>query len=138
MAPVHGRLTNQGKPVGGATLTFLCAGAPRPAIGKTDETGNYQLTTFEPNDGAIVAEHVVTVNIYGAEPDEEDIKKSAAQGDKSQSQAIAEAMKRTIQENKKVAQAAAVIPAKFKDRRTSDLHKQVIAGDNVINIELAN
>ncbi len=138
MAPVHGQLTKQGKPIAGATLTFLCAGAPRPAIGKTDPTGNYKLTTFEPNDGAIVGEHTVTVNIYGAEPAEEDIEKSAAKGGQSQSQAIAEAMKRTIQENKKVATAAAVIPAKYRDRRTSDLHKQVIAGDNVINIELAN
>jgi hypothetical protein len=96
------------------------------------------LTTFEPNDGAIVGEHVVTVNIYGAEPDEETLEKSAAQSGKSQSQAIAEAMKKTIQENKKVAGAASLIPAKYRDRRTSDLHKQVIAGDNVINIELAN
>jgi hypothetical protein len=125
----------QGKPLAGATLTFLCAGAPRLAIGKTDTAGNYQLTTFEPNDGAILGEHVVTVNIYGAEPDEESIEKTAGKGN-TQSQAIAEAMKRTIEENKKVAKAASQIPAKFRDRKTSDLHKEVVAGDNVINIEL--
>jgi hypothetical protein len=136
MAPVHGQVTFQGKPVGGATLTFLCVGAPRPAIGTTDEAGNYQLTTFQPNDGAIIGEHVVTVNIYGEQPDEEALEASAK--GKSQSQAIADAMKKTIQQNKKVAKTAPAIPAKYKERRTSDLRKEVVAGENVINIELAN
>jgi hypothetical protein len=134
MAPVHGQVTFQGKPVGGATLTFLCAGAPRLAIGTTDEGGNYTLTTFQPSDGAIIGEHVVTVNFYGSQPDEEALEKSAK--GKSQSQAIAEAMKKTLEQNKKIAKTAPAIPAKYKERRTSDLRKEVVAGENVINIEL--
>ena len=38
-------------------------------MGMTDEAGNYQLTTFEPNDGAMVGTHVVTVNKYSTEPE---------------------------------------------------------------------
>ena len=63
-APVRGEVTYLGKPVVGATVAFLCHGAPRPAMGTTDATGTYQLTTFEPDDGAVIGTHVVTVKKY--------------------------------------------------------------------------
>src|SRR5262245_55739232 len=69
IAPVRGRITFRGEPVGGATVTFLCTGAPRPAFGTTDAAGDFQLTTFEPNDGAVIGTHVVTIKHYATEPE---------------------------------------------------------------------
>ncbi len=60
-APVSGTVTYKNEPVAGATVTFWTANAPRAAIGQTDAKGNFQLTTFDPNDGAIVGTHSVTV-----------------------------------------------------------------------------
>ena len=58
---VAGTVTYKNEPVAGATVTFWAASAPRAAIGQTDAKGNFQLTTFDPNDGAIVGTHTVTV-----------------------------------------------------------------------------
>src|SRR5262245_61620995 len=66
MAPVRGQVTYHGKPVSGASVAFLCAGAPRPATAITDELGQYRLTTFSANDGAIIGTHVVTVRKLAA------------------------------------------------------------------------
>jgi len=135
MAPVRGHLTYHGKPLSGATVTFLCPGAPRLALGTTDEAGNFQLTTFEPNDGAIVGSHVITVNVYVSVPDADIF--GDAKG-KPQSNAIEDAMRKTLQQSKKAETAKPAIPSKYAERRTSDLHKDVVAGDNIINIELSD
>ncbi|MEZ6064555.1 MAG: carboxypeptidase-like regulatory domain-containing protein [Planctomycetaceae bacterium] len=59
--PVTGRLTLGGKPVEGADLTFFNSAENRTAFGRTDADGNYQLTTFTANDGAVAGEYVVTI-----------------------------------------------------------------------------
>ena len=59
--PVSGSVTYKGKAVEGATVGFLCEGAPRMASGITDKDGKFTLTTYEPNDGAIPGKHTVTV-----------------------------------------------------------------------------
>src|SRR5262249_47270203 len=66
--PVHGKLIYQGKPVTGATLDFLAPGASRSAVGTTDEAGQFRLTTFEPDDGAVAGTHVVTVFKASSQP----------------------------------------------------------------------
>lgn len=60
-APVSGVLTRKGDPVADATVTFTAADGSRSAFGKTDETGHFELTTFESGDGAVPGEYVVTV-----------------------------------------------------------------------------
>lgn len=74
---VQGTLTYQGKPMDGAVVIFfpnengLYKGCPR-AI--SDESGHYQLTTFNENDGAPAGDYKVT--IYwpegGADPETAD------------------------------------------------------------------
>jgi hypothetical protein len=75
MAPVKGRVTFNGKPVKEAAITF--APVPKtdkdkepgkPATGFTDEDGYYELSTFEPLDGAIVGNHKVTVMLDDTNP----------------------------------------------------------------------
>jgi hypothetical protein len=58
--PVSGRVTWQGKPVAAARITFYPAQG-RPAGGVTDSDGVYHLRTFDPNDGAALGRHCVTI-----------------------------------------------------------------------------
>ncbi len=60
-APVSGRITLAGKPLAGAAISFVSDAAPRFGLGRTDEAGNYSLTTFRSGDGAVVGEHRVVV-----------------------------------------------------------------------------
>jgi hypothetical protein len=59
--PVTGIITLRGKPVAQAEVTFYNAAKNRSAFGKTNDKGEYKLTTFAPNDGAVEGQHAVTV-----------------------------------------------------------------------------
>jgi hypothetical protein len=122
----------------GATVAFLCPGAPRLAIGTTDEVGNYRLTTYEPNDGAIVGSHVVTVNVFPSEPDANVLGAKPPADAKAMSKSIEDAMKKSVRQIQNANKAKPLIPPKYADRRTSDLRKEVSTGDNTINIELSD
>jgi hypothetical protein len=137
-APVHGVVTFQGKPVAGASVTFLCPGAPRPAAGMTDETGNYRLTTFAENDGAIVGNHVVTVKKLRSAPPASLPTVSPNAGPSEINKAIEAEAAESYRQQRKAEKSGATLPAKYASRETSDLRKEVVDGENVINLELAN
>jgi hypothetical protein len=59
--PVKGIVTHNNEPVVGADVTFFNAEAKRSAFGRTNDRGEYQLTTFSANDGAVAGKHVVTI-----------------------------------------------------------------------------
>ena len=59
--PVEGSVLYKQKPVEGATVVFHGEGAARVASGITDKEGKFQLTMYNPNDGAIVGNHKITV-----------------------------------------------------------------------------
>ncbi len=59
--PVHGKITLNGAPIEGATVMFFSEKLAITSYGKTDATGNYQLTTYEPGDGAPVGHYQVSV-----------------------------------------------------------------------------
>ena len=67
LAPVHGKVTLDGKPLSGAKIMFapIAKGetkkAGKPAFGVLHSEGEFVLGTYEPNDGAVVGEHWVTV-----------------------------------------------------------------------------
>ena len=64
VVPVTGTVTMGGKPVEGATVTFMAKGAPRVSSGTTDAQGKFSLSTYEPNDGAIPGENSITVTKF--------------------------------------------------------------------------
>ena len=136
--PVRGQVTFRGKPVVGATITFLCDGAPRPAVGTTDAAGAYQLTTFEPNNGAVVGTHVVTVKKYATGSNDGYPEIDPSMGPAAMSKALEKAEQATLEAQRKARKAPPELPAKYGRRSTSDLRKQVVAGENVINIDLSN
>jgi hypothetical protein len=131
-APVDGTVTYRGQPVAGATVSFLAEGAPRAAIGRTDERGRYRLTTFDHEDGAVLGPHVVTVyksqgseNIAGPDPTLD-------------RDAYLAAMDRAAQQAIAAEQAGSALPAKYADPKTSDLRAEVHEGENDIPLELVD
>jgi hypothetical protein len=75
MAPVHGHMTWDGKPVKEAAIVF--SPAPRsdkdkepgkPATAFSDENGNYVLSTFKSYDGALIGSHNVTISLDATNP----------------------------------------------------------------------
>lgn len=60
---VRGVVTQDGKPVPGATVLFVPEGPDgRPANGLTDNDGAFQLTTFQKGDGALRGDYRVVVS----------------------------------------------------------------------------
>jgi hypothetical protein len=59
---VSGILTLDGKPFPGATITFTPAeGSGKPAGGRSEVDGSFQLTTYKPDDGALPGDYKVSV-----------------------------------------------------------------------------
>jgi hypothetical protein len=59
-APVTGRVTLGGQPVPGGAIQFWPKSG-RPARGAIQPDGTYTLTTFDDKDGAVLGQHVVTI-----------------------------------------------------------------------------
>lgn len=59
--PVTGHVLYRGQPVQDAEVTFLPAKGPI-ASGKTDAQGQFRLSTFVPEDGAVAGEHTVLIS----------------------------------------------------------------------------
>jgi hypothetical protein len=57
---VTGTVLHKGKPVPLVRVMFSTAGAP-VAVGLTDDSGRYSLSTFQDGDGAVPGPHRVTV-----------------------------------------------------------------------------
>jgi len=68
--PVTGTVTHNGEPVEGATVAFQPVGGSKGAVGVTDASGKYALTTFESDDGAVPGEYKVKVFKYKVEGSE--------------------------------------------------------------------
>lgn len=64
--PVEGTLKFKGKPIAGADITFFNKEANRSAFGRTNDKGEYQLTTFSSNDGAVEGKNIVTISKFDA------------------------------------------------------------------------
>ncbi|PQO39262.1 hypothetical protein C5Y96_05235 [Blastopirellula marina] len=59
--PVRGQITLDGTPIEGATVMFFCEKLMITSYGKTDKAGQYELTTYEPGDGAPAGRYQVSV-----------------------------------------------------------------------------
>jgi hypothetical protein len=130
--PVRGTVTYLGKPVVGASVVFMADGASRAATGKTDGAGAFSLTTLEENDGAVPGTHVVTVKKYDSEPPSLPAAPADGATDPAVEAKYTAAMARWL-ETAKIA-----VPMKYTDRRTSDLRRAVVEGENSFEIELVD
>src|SRR5260370_18785229 len=64
---VEGVVTLDGKPLPGATLSFVPVGEGKPAFGRTDNVGSFRLTTFRTDDGALPGEYQVVIVVEEAD-----------------------------------------------------------------------
>ncbi len=60
LAPTVGTITYKQQPVAEADVAFIPENG-RPAYGRTDAQGRFELTTLAPADGAMLGAHIVTV-----------------------------------------------------------------------------
>jgi hypothetical protein len=60
--PVTGKVTFSGGPVVNALVSFSPKGQQPVAVGRTDDSGVYQLTTYDRNDGAAEGDYTVLVS----------------------------------------------------------------------------
>ena len=117
MGRVNGKVLYKGAPVTDATVTFMADGAPRAATGMTNMNGEFQLTTFDNNDGAIVGEHKVTVSVIIPPAQPMTLGELAAKG----------APKTDTNKS---------IPAIYASTETTPLKRKVEKGQNDITIEI--
>jgi hypothetical protein len=81
---VSGTITMGDSPVVNATVTFSPKQGQPPALGKTDSSGKYTLTTYDAGDGAVEGDYVVTVSKSGGSgstgPTPEEIHQAVSSG----------------------------------------------------------
>ncbi len=123
-APVTGSVTYNGQPVEGATVTFMAGSSEgRGAVGTTDASGKFQLTTFEAGDGAIPGSYKVK------------IAKTVGGGPQTAEEAMA------LMESgagPPTDEQKDELPVKYKDENTSGLTADVKDGDNDFPFELTD
>jgi hypothetical protein len=125
-ARVSGKITLSSQPVKGAIVSFMAEGAARAASGVTDGEGRYQLTTFNPNDGAVLGKHKVKIS----QPVTDGPAMSAEKPNAAYGEAMAQAAKGIVQRGKGV-------PAKYADEATSGLTAEVTKdGKNEFDFDL--
>ena len=149
--PVSGTVTLDGKPVEGAAVLFIpFDGTGQPASAMSDASGNYALTTFTANDGAMAGNYKIKVtkfdtpdggmSPYGA-PAEEPVssgpaKKMTEEEERAKMEAGYTADQATPQGKAQVAKNE--LPAKYADQSTSGLTHMVVEGENVVPLELTS
>jgi hypothetical protein len=134
LGTVRGKITYKGVPVKNAMVAFLGDGAPRMAKGTTDDNGNYQLTSYEENDGAIIGSHIITVIPMG----EFDETSAVVPEDyDAKNESLDKAREISAQQQEQL-EKKPPIPAKYGRRNTTDLRKEVKEGENVIDLELVD
>jgi hypothetical protein len=126
---VQGKVTYKGQPVANADVAFVCEEKNRSAFGKTNEKGEFRLTTFRPNDGAVEGKHIVTVIKSEAAEETPFVPLESAEynPDAVAKQVVAKPKKSTI-------------PAKYSSAKTSDLFWTVEkdAGSEPAELELTD
>ena len=119
-APVSGRVTVGGEPVAQGRIAFYPEQG-RMAQGTLDADGRYTLTTFEPNDGAMLGPHRVVItatHVSGPQPPQTLAEELAGGGGTASGR------------------LQWLAPEVYSQRETTPLTAAVEAGENEINFDL--
>ena len=106
LGEVSGKVTLDGAPLPDAMLVFTPVAGGRPAAGRTDSQGEYQLVYSRDEEGAMLGEHVVEITT----------------GDE------------IVNEDDTVTQVPEKVPAKYN--ANSELRAVIEAGENEFNFDL--
>jgi hypothetical protein len=125
--PVTGVVKVNGQPVAGADIVFNLKDGSGSSFGRTDASGNYQLTTRRSNDGAPPGDYLVVISkADGAPPpDSADIPQDSPNYNPFVGKAAPVKPK-----------AKSGIPAKYADAKTSGLTARVLEEKNTIDFDL--
>ena len=129
--PVGGRVTYEGKPVNGATISFVGRGTERPATAISKGDGTYDLYTLDSR-GAMPGNYNVVVTKIEAPPDWANKVSGfdAAGKDLSMEQSAANV-------GKPIPQSKQILPAKYGNQSTTPLIFEVKNSvENVIDLKL--
>ena len=110
MGTVEGVVTLDGKPLDQVTIAFYPTNG-RGSLGFTDADGRYSLVYTSSKDGALIGPHKVTISTATEGPDQ------------YSSPGAPEARKETM-------------PARYLDKKTTDLTANVESGKNTIDFNL--
>lgn len=133
--PVTGKVTLSGSPVAGATVTFSPKGNQPVALGRTDDSGTYSLTTYDAKDGA--AEGDYTVIITKSSPAESDSTTEGSTPHNANGSVLMKSHKAARGGKKKADDSGSLLPAKYGDRNKTDLAGTVKAeGENNFDFDL--
>ncbi len=116
-----GKVTFLGSPVVGAVVSFSPKGDQPAAIGRTNDSGEYVLTTYAAGDGAAAGEFTVMVMLI----DSGDAEKTPAM---AHAKTQAEYVPVDTHNVKKAKSSGNVLPTKYADPKTSTLTAKVEAG----------
>ncbi|TWU20680.1 hypothetical protein Pla52o_45670 [Novipirellula galeiformis] len=124
VVPTKGTVNYQGQPVAGATVTFAPDGSGRASSGFTDENGHFEMTTLQPNDGAMPGKYKVLIS------------KSEVVGALSHEESIAYMEKNGKEPTISIKES---LPVKYKTAKSSDLTADVTeGGENDFTFDLAD
>ena len=129
MAPVSGEVLYKGQPVAGAIVTFVTEKSPRTSSGITDQHGRFDLTTFVPDDGALIGENLVS------------IVRNEPTGDRSTQNMDPMQYAKAMQSGRGLPkfQTRSTIPTEYADPHSSGLKRIVVAGEkNHFKFELTD
>ncbi len=118
LGTVSGKVTLNGVPMADAIVNFTPSGPGRPSTAVTDAEGKYSLIYLQGVDGAIVGEHAVTVELVTSEA-MDDLPDDPAEMTPEQKQSVSQLKH---------------LPASASN---GTIKKEVKAGDNTIDVELA-
>jgi hypothetical protein len=116
---VSGTIDYKGSPVADADITFMCEEKNRSAFGRTNDKGEFKLTTFAVNDGAVPGKHLIMVS-----------KIEAAGPAKEVAEVTSEAYEPPKAGQSTDLKPKNAIPAKYSDAKKTDLFAVVTEGDN--------
>lgn len=129
---VTGKVSMNGAPVPGASISFspVETGKP-PALGISDAQGMYTLTTYDSGDGAVEGDFKVMV--YKGAPT---AAPAAPAHDPTGATSGGGAPKHSGPAGKAPAGGGSLLPDKYSKASTTPITKNVVSGENKIDIEL--
>jgi len=140
-SPVSGTVSVGDKPIAGADVTFHPADNEkqgRPAFGKTNDAGEFTLSTYDDGDGAVPGEYKISIVKQSLRPDM-DVKTLTPGGQGPGGGSGTDVYKKMTLGNKREKPTVndAAVPPKYSDHEKSGLKRTVEAsGGNVFNIKL--
>lgn len=123
IAPVSGKVTVNGEALTTGRIRFF-PDSGRPAAGRIASDGSYEITTYEPGDGAVVGEYHVTISAHktvNPEPVPTSLEDEIKMGKEAP---------------RRAAQVVPLVPEEYEDQNTTPLTATVEDKDNQINFDI--